>query len=254
MDQTEISAAQVAAIMKELGDESQAAHLSRFFKTGKGEYGEGDSFLGVRVPQTRQVARKAVNLPWPEIEQLLHSPWHEIRLCGFLILVLRMKALLPTKKGDPAGNPARRDALAAFYLRHARCANNWDLVDLSAAYVVGEWLLYPSADAGFPDRLLLDRLAGSDDLWEQRIAIVSTWALIRRGEFADTLRIAVALLSHPHDLIHKAVGWMLREVGKRDFAVLRGFLEKYAGRMPRTMLRYAIEKMPAEERLAWMHR
>lgn len=249
-----MTAAEVVAVMKELGDERQAVHLAGFFKTGKGQYGEGDRFLGVRVPQTRAVARQTVGLSWPEVEQLLLNPWHEIRLCGFLILVLQMKALLPTKKGDAEGNPARRDALAAFYLEHARWANNWDLVDLSAEYVIGEWLLHPSADGALPDRSVLDRLAGSDNLWEQRIAIVSTWMLIHHGEFADTLRIAALLLSHPHDLIHKAVGWMLREVGKRDITVLRGFLEEHAGRMPRTMLRYAIEKMSADERTEWLHR
>lgn len=254
MNQSGMTAEKVVAIMEAWGDERQATHLSRFFKTGKGEYGEGDRFLGIRVPQTRQMARQAVELPWAEIEQLLHNPWHEVRLCGFLILVLQMKALLPTRKGDSEGNAARRDALVSFYLRHARCANNWDLVDLSAGYVLGEWMLVSTAGGGLPDRSLLDRLAGSDNLWEQRIAIVSTWALIHRGEFADTLRIAVLLLSHPHDLIHKAVGWMLREVGKRDMSVLRSFLGEYVGRMPRTMLRYAIEKMPVEERKIWLHR
>ncbi len=249
-----MTAAMVVGMMEELGDERQAVHLSKFFKTGRGQYGEGDRFLGIRVPQTRRLARQAAGLPWPEVEQLLYSGWHEIRLCGFLILVLRMQALLPTKKGDSEGNPARRDALAAFYLRHARQANNWDLVDLSAGPVVGEWLLHRAADGGFPDRALLDRLAGSDNLWEQRIAVVSTWPLIRQGEFADTLRMAGLLLSHPHDLIHKAVGWMLREVGKRDMAVLREFLEEHVMRMPRTMLRYAIEKMPEAERQEWLRR
>lgn len=234
-------------------DEEQRRQLCRFFKTGKGEYGEGDRFLGLRVPQTRGVVRAAGHdVPLAEVEKLLASEWHEVRLCGFLILVGEMKAALPTMR--KAGDASRRSELAHFYLRHARRANNWDLVDMSCPHIVGSWLLYPGEDGTMPSRSILDRLAHSDNLWEQRISVVSTFALIRAGQCDDTLRIATILLHHPHDLIHKAVGWMLREVGKRDIGALRGFLGQYAGEMPRTALRYAIERMDAGERKEWIGR
>lgn len=234
-------------------DEEQRRQLCRFFKTGKGEYGEGDRFLGLRVPQTRSVVRAARHdVPLNEVEKLLASEWHEARLCGLLILVDEMKAALPTKR--KSGNARRRQEIADFYLLHARRANNWDLVDLSCPHIIGNWLLYPGEDGTMPSRDILDRLAHSDNLWEQRFSIVSNWTLIRADQYDDTLRIATTLLHHRHDLIHKAVGWMLREVGKRDIEVLRGFLEQYAWEMPRTALRYAVEKMDAVERMMWMNR
>lgn len=245
--------------MLDMQDGRQREILSRFFKTGKGEYGEGDRFIGMKVPQTRAVVKEArLDVPMVEIEKLLRSEWHEVRLCGFLLLVEEMKAALPKRaRGKDASGPdlplaARREEITRFYLRHARQANNWDLVDLSCGYILGEWLLHPSADGCMPGRDILDSLAGSDNLWEQRIAIVSTGMLIRHGQYADTLRIAGKLLHHPHDLIHKAVGWMLREVGKRDIETLRRFLSHHHSRMPRTALRYAIERMDAGERKYWM--
>lgn len=232
-------------------NEEQRQILQRFFKTGKGQYGEGDRFLGLKVPQTRMVVKEArLQVPLGEIEALLYSEWHEVRLCGFLLLVEEMKTALPKRKG--IGQPDRRKEIADFYLLHARQANNWDLVDLSCSYILGTFLLHPLPDGSLPDRNILDTMASSRNLWEQRISIVSTVALIKEHQFEDTLRIARKLLHHPHDLIHKAVGWMLREVGKRDIEVLRHFLSAHHTSMPRTTLRYAIEKMEPEERKQWM--
>ena len=246
-----ITANDIIETMLSMEDEKQRQVLSRFFKTGKGEYGEGDQFLGLRVPQTRMVVKAArLQVALPEISQLLHSKWHEVRLCGFLLLVEEMKEALP-KRRHP-GCPERRAALTDFFLRHACQANNWDLVDLSCGNILGVFLLHPLSDGSLPSRTILDTLAESSNLWEQRISIVSTIALIRQNQYADTLRIAEKLLHHPHDLIHKAVGWMLREVGKRDIDVLRSFLSNHHCEMPRTALRYTIEKMDAAERQRWM--
>ena len=234
-----------------LRDEKQREVLSRFFKTGPGEYGEGDEFLGLRVPQTRVVVREARHtVPLTEIDRLLASPWHEARLCALLLLVEEMQAALPSRRRH--GDALRRHELAQFYLAHARRANNWDLVDLSAPGILGRYLLHPDPSGALPDRHLLDRLARCSNPWEQRIAIVSTLALIRSGQYRDTLRIATLLLSHPHDLIHKAVGWMLREVGKRDIHLLRTYLAAHVAEMHRTTLRYAIERMSPLERRQWM--
>lgn len=223
-------------------DEAQRQVLMRFFKTGKGQYGEGDEFLGLKVPQTRALVKEIRGeVSDDEIERLLESRYHEVRLCGFLLMVEEMKRAKL--------HPERRREIAALYMRHGRRANNWDLVDLSAPYIVGEYLLDVEAD-----RSVLYRLAASDNLWEQRIAIVSTMMLIRHGQMDDTLSIAALYLTHGHDLIHKATGWMLREVGKRDRAALVAFLEAHYAEMPRTALRYAIERFPADERCSWMRR
>ncbi len=237
--------------MLQMRNEKQRLILQGFFKTGKGQYGERDKFLGLKVPQTRMVVKEARHdVPLREIETLLYSEWHEVRLCGFLLLVEEMKAALPKRKST--GCPDRRKEIAEFYLLHAKQANNWDLVDLSCSYILGTFLLYPLPDGKMPQRNILDKLSESHNLWEQRISIVATAALIKNGEFDDTLRIAEKLLHHPHDLIHKAIGWMLREVGKNDIEVLRRFLFKHHSVMPRTALRYAIEKMEPEERKRWM--
>jgi 3-methyladenine DNA glycosylase AlkD len=220
-----------------LADTEQAAFLQGFFKTGKGQYAEGDVFLGIRVPRTRALIRAYRDMPLQEIEILLYSELHEARLAGFLLLVEQFKR---AKSAD-----GRRE-IYDFYLKHARQANNWDLVDLSCRDIVGGYLLDRK------DRSILDKLAGSSNLWEQRISIVSTWMLIKHLQFEDTLRISKKLLPHRHDLIHKAVGWMLREVGKKDREVLCGFLEKYSAKMPRTALRYAIEHFSPEERQTLM--
>lgn len=245
-------------------DDRQRLHLMRFFKTGKGEYGEGDEFLGLRVPQTRLVVKEAKgSVSDPEIEKLLCSRWHEVRLAGFLLLVEEMKHLLP-KKSDYLRSKStgtmipcqtvnskadRRKAIAELYLNHARQANNWDLVDMSCPKILGYYLLY----SGRSDYSILYKLAKSHNLWEQRIAMVTNWMLIRKGIFGPALDIADILLCHPHDLIHKAVGWMLREIGKRDKSVLIEYLEIRFQRMSRTTLRYAIEKFPEPERLFWIN-
>ena len=224
--------------------------LCRFFKTGKGEYGEGDRFLGLKVPQTRAVVRHArLQVPFAEISKLLSSEYHEARLAGFLLLVEEMSAALPKRRKVQPESAARRREIARFYLESGHRANNWDLVDLSAPYILGQYLLHEPEQRG-----VLDKLAASSNLWENRIAIVSTAALIRAGQFEDTLHIASLLLSHPHDLIHKAVGWMLREVGKRDIDVLHDYLEANSHAMARTTLRYSIERMSPSERKHWLTR
>ena len=225
--------------LRHLGNEEKAVHLSRFFKTGKGEYGEGDRFLGVKVPEQREVARKYGQADWQTLETLVASPWHEARLTGLLILVQRF--------GQARGNEAERALCVAFYLGHTACINNWDLVDLTCYKLLGVWL-------EDKDRSVLYRLADSDNLWEQRIGIVTCMHFVRRGDFRDCLAIADKLLRHPHDLIHKAVGWLLREVGKRDKGVLVDFLAPRVQVMPRTMLRYAIERFPEEERRKYLER
>lgn len=231
--------------------EKQRKILCRFFKTGKGEYGEGDEFLGLRAPQTHLVVKEARGeVPFEEIEKLLYSRWHEARLAGFLLLVEEMKLALPKKSDRDNSKTIRRRQIADFYLRHTKQANNWDLVDMSCPKILGYYLLH-SLPA---DYSVLYRLAQSDNLWEQRIGIVTNWMLIRNGIFTPTLEIADMLLGHPHDLIHKAVGWMLREVGKRDKETLLSYLEQNYHRMSRTTLRYAIEKLPEGERQLWLKR
>ena len=217
-------------------DEKKAIILPHFFKTGEGEYGEGDQFLGVAVPHIRLVAKQHVHVGFDVVERLLASEWHECRMCALLILVTQYR-----KATD-----VQRDAIFDFYLSHTSRINNWDLVDLSAPNIVGEHL------SNMEDRSLLYRMAESPQLWERRIAMVSTLQLIRKGELADTFSLADKLVDSHHDLMQKAVGWMLREMGKRNINLLRIFLEKHADTMPRTMLRYAIEKMDMEERMKWM--
>lgn len=219
--------------LRSVGSAEKAVHLSRFFKTAPGQYGEGDLFLGVVVPQTRSIAKENKTAPLEELQKLLDSPWHEARLCALLILVLRYKDRKTTQED--------RDNIYRFYLKNTRRCNNWDLVDLSCRDIVGEYLVDK-------DRSPLYRLAESDNLWEQRIAVVSTWAFIRRSDFTDILTLAEYFITHKHDLMHKAVGWMLREVGKRDRDTLTDFLERFATRLPRTSLRYAIEHYPEDQR------
>lgn len=248
-------AAEIIETMMAMRDDEQARHLMRFFKTGKGEYGECDRFLGLKVPQTRLIVKEMrTDMPLMEIKKLLYSKWHEVRLAGFLLLVETMKAAKPKKNADAKENAQRRDEIATFFLSHARQANNWDLVDLSCPKILGEWLLQPATNGVLPDRGILDKLADSNNLWEQRISIVSTLQLIRHQQYDDALRIATKLLDHQHDLIHKAIGWMLREIGKRDRKALVEFLENNHSHMPRTALRYAIEKMDYTDRQYWLHR
>lgn len=223
--------------MREYIDPVKREYLPKFFKTGKGEYGEGDKFLGVVVPNTRLVAKRHKDAPFDVMAELLQSGWHECRLCALLMLVERFK------KSDEK----ERKLIYDFYLSQTARINNWDLVDLSAPGIVGEYLKDKPREE-------LYRLADSGLLWEQRIAVVSTYTLIKNNDFIDILALSERLLHHPHDLMRKAVGWMLREVGKRDEDLLVQFLEKHAKVMPRTMLRYAIEKFPEEERKEFMKR
>lgn len=232
-----MNAFNVKSQLLELGDPFRAVHSLRFFKTGKGQYGEGDKFIGCTVPQTRSVAAKYSKLPLEEVAHLLKDEIHECRLCALVIL---------TNKYNKA-NELDRFEILNFYISHTNYINNWDLVDISAHKIVGEWF------KNREDRSLIYQLADSDLLWDQRIAIVSTFTLIRNNDFNDILSLSEKFLSHKHDLIHKACGWMLREVGKRDEAVLTYFLEQFAHQMPRTMLRYSIEKFDEELRKHYLN-
>ncbi|MGM9745965.1 MAG: DNA alkylation repair protein [Paludibacteraceae bacterium] len=246
-----ITANDITEALLALEDDAQRDVLLRFFKTGKGEYGEGDQFLGIRVPEVRLVAKTAVGLPPAEVPPLLMSPWHEVRLCGLLILTYQMERLCRRRLLDDPQAIEARDAIVALYLQYADHANNWDLVDLSAPKIVGNWLIVPTRLGDKTE--VLDALADSPVLWRQRIAMVSTWKTTQQGDPTYALRYAERLLHHPHDLMHKAVGWMLREVGKRGHRdLLEAFLEEHAATMPRTTLRYAIEQLPENERLYWM--
>lgn len=211
--------------------------FSSFFKTGKGEYGEGDKFIGLSVPANRKIAIQYYNLPFAEFVIMLQHPIHEFRLSALLALVHRYKK---TKIKE------EQKAIVEFYIDNSSCCNNWDLVDLSAPYILGDYLLK------YPDSNLLDKLSHSQNLWQQRIAIVSTLTLIRHNRFDDALRLCKRYLTHPHQLIHKATGWMLREIGKRDISTLIAFLDLYAPSMPRTALRYAIEKLDTPTRQYYM--
>jgi 3-methyladenine DNA glycosylase AlkD len=231
-----LSAAEVRAALAAAASPAKARVMAGFFKTGKGQYGEGDQFWGVTVPAQRKIARAHRGLPLGELGRLLDSKVHEARLTALLILVDRYA------RGDDDTKRAAFD----FYLRHLGRVNNWDLVDSSAHQIVGEHLKAR-------DRALLDRLAKSKVLWERRVAMISTYAFINAGEHEDTFRLAKALMRDDEDLMHKAVGWMLREVGKRiDPELLRGFLRAHASDLPRTALRYAIEHFDPTERRAWL--
>lgn len=220
-----------------LRNEEQSVNLSRFFKTGRGEYGEGDKFLGIKVPQTRQVVKECwKDCSFDELEHLVTSEWHEIRLCGLLILVQKYKKL-----------NEEQSRCIEFYLGHTNYINNWDLVDLSCYELLGRWLMNQ-------DRILLYDLAmNGKTLWEKRIAIVTCMQFVRNGDYDDCLKIADILIDDRRDLIEKATGWLLREVGKRDIDLLRDFIMQHYDRMGRTTLRYAIEKMDECERKKWLN-
>jgi len=218
--------------LKKLSSKEKVATYQRFFKTGKGHYGEGDIFLGITVPETRRVARQFIHISPDEIEKHLRSKYHEERLAALMILVDNYQ-----KK--------RSKEIVRFYLKNLRYANNWDLVDLTADKILGSYLFDKN-------KSILYKLLKSSNLWERRIAIVSTFHFIKNNEFSDTLRISKLLLNDKHDLIHKAVGWMLREVGKRDEKTLESFLKAHYKIMPRTALRYAIERFPEEKRLRYL--
>ncbi|MES2201863.1 MAG: DNA alkylation repair protein [candidate division FCPU426 bacterium] len=226
------SLAAFRAELRKAAHPDKAQSALGFFKTGAGQYGEGDVFIGVTVPEQRRIAKRYPGLPLADLERLLRSKIHEERLSALFLLVARYRS-------DP-------DAVVKLYLRNLKWVNNWDLVDSSAPQILGTWLLDK-------DRSLLTKLARSKDLWERRVAMVSTQCFINAGESKDALKIAALLLDDGHDLIHKATGWMLREVGKRvDPDHLRAFLKIHAAHMPRTALRYSIERLPKAERANWI--
>jgi len=231
----QVTAKAIERRLRGLRDPLIATHHLRFFKCGPGEYGEGDAFLGIMVPALRTLSKEFTPIPVAEAFELLQSKWHEARILALMILVRKYER----------GDEAMREEIYRGYLANTDRINNWDLVDCSAPAIVGAHLLDR-------DRAPLYTLAGSASLWERRITIISTQYFISQDDFADTLRIAEILLDDRHDLIHKATGWMLREVGKRDQPVLERFLRKHARRLPRTMLRYAIERFPEELRATYM--
>ena len=250
-----MNAKEVISYMESLQDDKQRKILMGFFKTGPGEYGEGDEFLGLKVPQTREVVKAvAKDFPLDQVSELLMNHWHEVRLCGFLILVSKFEKLSVKRLENDQSAIRKRDEILKLYLKYAEKANNWDLVDLSVHKILGHWLLLPSTlgDKDYKIKVL-DELAQSDNLWKQRMSMVCSWKTSQMGDPSWCLRYAEIHLHHPHDLMHKAVGWMLREMGKRvDMDLLRDFLHQHVHEMPRTMLRYAIEKMPERERQYWM--
>ncbi len=217
--------------LKNEADPKQAVNLQRFFKTGKGEYGEGDLFYGIKVPIQRKIALRYKSISLSDIQELLNSPIHEERLVSLFILVNKYEK----------SNDKTKEIIFKFYLKNTKKINNWDLVDLSAPKIIGAHLLNK-------DKQLLLKLARSSDIWEKRIAVLSTYSFIRNLQFDTTLQIAEILLNDKHDLIHKGVGWMLREIGNKDLQTEEKFLTKYYKQMPRTMLRYAIEKFPEKKR------
>lgn len=217
-----------------LADPADAAHAQRFFKTGPGEYGEGDRFLGIRNPVLRRIAREYRELDRETLIKLLYSPWHEERFAALIIMTLQYQKY-----------PARREEIYRLYMEHPDYINNWDLVDVSAPSIPGHWLLDR-------DKSILYEFARTPHLWKQRIAVMTTFNFIRHRQFEDTLALALILRDHPHDLIHKAVGWMLREIGNRHLPSELEYLDRHYRAMPRTMLRYAIEKFPEDLRLAYL--
>ena len=229
----------VKAALREQADPAQARHLASFFKTGIGGYGEGDRFLGLRVPHVREVAKHHNDVSDIAIQDLLASAFHEDRLCALVIITNQFRS----SRDEHVRAKLWRDYLAAL---NAGQVNNWDLVDVTAPYL-GEFLLTTPA----APRIIED-LANSTDLWHQRASILVTWAFIRQHDLVPTYTVVEKLLGHPHDLIHKAGGWMLRETGKRDIDALRAFLGQHVEAMPRTMLRYSIEKMTPDERAKWL--
>jgi 3-methyladenine DNA glycosylase AlkD len=269
-----MKAKEIIKYMESLRDDEQRRVLMGFFKTGPGEYGEGDEFLGLKVPQTREIVKASgKDFPMEEVPELLMSKWHEVRLCGLLILVDKFEKLATKRLKNDIEAINKRDEIVAMYLKYAEQANNWDLVDLSVHKILGHWLMLPTFLGRDVDskefrrqgviptiqesvaykREVLDTLSQSPCLWKQRMSIVCTWKTSQMGDPSWCLRYAEIHLHHPHDLMHKAVGWMLREMGKRcSMDLLRDFLRQHAHEMPRTMLRYAIEKMSETERKEWM--
>ena len=230
-----MSLSDLISSLKTSANKEQAKVLQRFFKTGTGEYGEGDIFLGIKVPALRNIARQHLDLTLDELQQLIISPIHEERMSALMILVIRF----------PKGKPEEKEKIYKFYLKNAKNINNWDLVDLSAPQIVGGYLIDK-------DKKILEKLAVSKNLWEKRISMLASFQFIKEKQFEIALIIVEKLLNDENDLIHKAVGWMLREIGKRDLKAEEDFLKSRYKKMPRTMLRYAIEKFPENKRKAYL--
>ncbi len=240
------TAAQVLATLRKLVRPDKAVFLPKFFQAMPGGYGEGDQFLGVVVPDQRKTAKQFRELPLSENQQLLDSPWHECRLTGLFVLVDQFeRAAKATSKRDDT-HAARE--YVDFYLRNLSAVNNWDLVDSSSPKILGRWLL-----AHPRERKILTKLSASESVWERRVAVLATQPLIQAAQFNEILRLSKRLLGDQHDLMHKAIGWMLREMGEQDANVLTNFLQQHVHRMPRTMLRYAIEKRAPAERKFWLN-
>ena len=231
------TATKVKSALRDKINPEKAAFYPSFFKTGPGEYGQGDKFLGVVVPDQRKIAKQFKDLPQAQIKKLLDDAYHECRLTGIYILVGQF---------EKAKQQADQKQIVDFYLANLDRVNNWDIVDASAHKILGAWLFDKK------DRRILNKLAKSKRLWRQRVAMIATYWFIKRDDFDDALSLAEFYLDHEHDLMHKAVGWMLREIGKQKKSVLVAFLDQYAANMPRTMLRYSIEKLPEKTRKAYM--
>jgi 3-methyladenine DNA glycosylase AlkD len=230
-----VNSQNIISYLNNLSDAIIAEHSQKYFKTGEGEYGHGDKFLGIRVPVLRKAVKLFEDTSITEIEKLIKSEYHEIRLFSLLLLV----------KMFAKGDARTKEKIVNLYLKNTKYINNWDLVDSSAPYIIGAWLFEK-------DRTVLYQLALSDLLWERRISIISTAYFIKNNQYKDTLKISSVLLSDSEDLIHKAVGWMLREVGNRDIRIEEKYLKKYYKKMPRVMLRYAIEKFSKQRRQAYL--
>ncbi len=243
----------VLSELKAVARADKAEFLPQFFQAFPGGYGEGDKFLGVVVPDQRRIAKRFRSMPSKELSRLLRSPWHECRLTGLFILVIQYEQLIRQNNRrdaqSQAGVLSQESECIEFYLEHLDGVNNWDLVDSSAHKLLGRWVLrFPEHESQ------IFELSECSDLWRQRISVVANYALIQQGQFGIVLQLAEKFLEHSHDLMHKAVGWMLREAGKQDSAVLNSFLSEHAADMPRTMLRYSIEKLPKSQRQRWLKR
>ncbi len=235
--QTSIKSSEVQKALEKVSSAKKSQASARFFKTGKGQYGQGDVFIGVTVPEQRKIAKKFAEMSLVEVQKLLQSKVHEHRFTALEILV---------RKYELAEDFKEKKQIVDFYLEKLKGVNNWDLVDTSAYCLLGDWL------SDKKDRSILDKLSDSKNMWENRIAVVSTFAFIKKDDFKDILRLSEKFLEHSHDLMHKACGWMLREVGKRDVKTLELFLEKHYKKMHRTMLRYAIERFPEAKRQKYL--
>jgi len=230
---------QIKQDLQKLANPEQAKILQRFFKTGKGEYGEGDVFLGIKVPEQRKVAKKHLDISLSELQELVQSKYHEHRLTGFMMIEYKFQ------KAEKKNDKKEQEELYDFFIKNKEYANNWDIIDVTTPKVVGKYLFDK-------DRAILYKLAKSKSIWDRRIAVLATFWFIYKNDFFDSIKIAEILVDDKHDLIHKAVGWMLREVGKRDQAVEEKFLDRHYKTMPRMMLRYALERLPEDRRKHYM--